>query len=80
MDVVRNTRHSAAARIAVVVAVLIAMAIGASVWYASHQIAPATGHTQSVAAAATSVGPDAGDRNSGILAARLGRAEANHGH
>ncbi|HSS92643.1 MAG TPA: hypothetical protein VLR46_01505 [Candidatus Dormibacteraeota bacterium] len=61
-------------------AVFIALAIAAGVWHASQPIASATTRTQSVAATATSLGPDAGDRNSEILAAHLGTAEATHGH
>ena len=80
MDVVRSARQSAAAPMAVVVAVFIALAIFASVWNASHRIASATTRTQSFASTVTSLSPDAGDRNSAILAARLGKAEASHGH
>lgn len=79
MDLVRSPRQSVALPLAVLVALLIALATVVGVWYATYQTAPAT-PPHSVAATATSINPDAGDRNSEILAARLGRAEAAHGH
>lgn len=80
MDVVRPTRQSVTAPLAVVIAILMALAFVAGVWYATYRIASATTPPQSAAAMATTLSPDAGDRNSGILAARLGMAEAAHGH
>ena len=80
MDVVRSTRQSAAPPLALVVALFMVLAIIAGGWYATHRIAPATTRGGSVAVTTTGYGPDAGDRNAEILAARLGRAEANHGH
>ena len=79
MEIVQRKSQSAVPLIAVV-AIVAAVLISMAAWASAHPSTVGSTGAQQVTATSTSLNPDATDRNAAVLAARLGQAEATHGH
>ena len=79
MEIVEQRNQPAAVPLVVIVAVLATLLLGLAALALSRPSVSPVG-APPARAASTSLSPDSQDRNAQILATRLGKAEATHGH
>lgn len=79
MEIVEQRNQSAAVPLVVILAILATLLLGLAALALSRPSGTPVG-APAARAASTNLSPDAQDRNAQILATRLGRAEATHGH
>lgn len=80
MDIVERRTQSPAFPVWFVAVALVLLVAAMLLWTTTHRAVGAPAGASAVASTVTGFGPDAQDRNAQIVAARLGKAEATHGH
>ena len=79
MEIVDRRNPAPAVPFVLVIAVVAALLMAVAAAALARPAGPAA-HPTSTGVTATAISPDAQDRNAKLLADRLGKAEATHGH
>jgi len=80
MDIVERRTQSPAFPMWFIAVALVVLVAAVLLWTTTHRVVGAPAGAPATASTVTGFSPDAQDRNAQILADRLRKAEATHGH